>query len=498
VDAQPHKTDIDRQKSLDQFRTKAKRLTIHPAERFLLWVVSAHLAFLPWALGDMAVWSQWVSLGLALAGFALALIPRRYSSELTGADAFRMIMWPRLIRFPLFWIGLALILLNLIQAANPSWTYVEEIQVWWMRKIPYQAWLPTGVDVPWAKWGSWRQLVINLSAWLTVCTIWVGFTRRRSLHLMFLTIAGNGLAVAGFGLIQRLAGNGKMYWFYDSPNSSFFAGFIYKNHAGSYLFLTLAVTCGLAIWYYLRGLRRLEKSDPSSVFGFLTVCVAVAIAVSGARGITLTMIGFLAVCATIFIGHQIFAGNSARRPLIAVALLCLFGICLKPTVHALNFGKVWARIETGLQGKDTSVESRAWARTASIDMLSENWKMGVGAGGFKFLFSTYKFRHLRSDVPESGMVWEHAHCDFLEFPIEYGLAGVILFAAAAGYISMRLIRSAFWRNPLSSCAVLGAVLLAVSAWWDFPLHCPAVLVHWLVLLTAVPMWTELENQAGRS
>lgn len=64
----------------------------------LVWVVSLHVIFLPWALGGMRPWGQWTSLGLGLVGFVVALIPRDYSEEHTGAGTFRLIMWPNAVR----------------------------------------------------------------------------------------------------------------------------------------------------------------------------------------------------------------------------------------------------------------------------------------------------------------------------------------------------------------------------------------------------------------
>ena len=70
---------------MDHFRAKTKRLKIHPLEHAVLWIVSAHLVFLPWAIGAMALWGQFVSLGFAVVGFAFALLPRSYSEEHTGS-----------------------------------------------------------------------------------------------------------------------------------------------------------------------------------------------------------------------------------------------------------------------------------------------------------------------------------------------------------------------------------------------------------------------------
>src|SRR5258708_1212761 len=131
-------------KQLEHFRSDRKRLPLHPLEKAVLWVVALHLCFLPWALGTMHAWSQVTSLGLSAVGLALALIPRVYGGDLgpgfqiggqTSEDrgqnvderrnpstsrppssvlrppssAFRLTMWPRLLHFPIFWIGLALL-----------------------------------------------------------------------------------------------------------------------------------------------------------------------------------------------------------------------------------------------------------------------------------------------------------------------------------------------------------------------------------------------------
>ena len=141
--------------------------------------------------------------------------------------SFRLVMWPRLAKFPICWLGLALLAYVTAQALNPAWAYVQEGKGWWMQSIAHRAWLPPGVQVPFERGGPWRMLIIYASIWLTVCSVWVGFTRRRALQALFILIAANGVVLAVFGIAQRLLGNGKMFGFYDSPNGSFFSSFIY-------------------------------------------------------------------------------------------------------------------------------------------------------------------------------------------------------------------------------------------------------------------------------
>jgi hypothetical protein len=120
----------DLQKPLEHFRAKTKRLQIHPKELLLLWIIGLHVVFLPWAIGGMRPWSQIISLILGIIGLVVALIPRRYTPEQSGVNNFRLVMWPRLIRFPIFWIGLLLLGYVTTQTLNPAWAYFQSDRGW--------------------------------------------------------------------------------------------------------------------------------------------------------------------------------------------------------------------------------------------------------------------------------------------------------------------------------------------------------------------------------
>jgi hypothetical protein len=479
-------------KPLEHFRAKTKRLKVHPLELGALWVVCAHLVFLPWALGGMRLWAQWMSLAFGILAFGISLVPRSYTEEHTGSNRFRLILWPKLLKFPVFWLGLALLGLVLIQALNPAWGYKTDGKVFWMQRIAHKEWLPAGVSAPLEKWNQWRMLMIYSSGWLTVCAMWVAFSRRRTVQAFFMVLAFNGLLLAGLGVAQRLLGNGKIFWFFNSPNSQFFSSFVYKNHAGAYFVLALSITCGLAAWYYLRGLRRMEKSNPSGVFAFFATCIAVSVLTSYARGATLTMLVFLLVCIGVFVIHQLVMPSENRKPIVAIVLILIFGYFLKTGMTALRSHEAWDRLKQGITREDMSLEYRERATRAALEMLSEKWHQGAGAGSFRHLFPIYQHRH--TDLTATPMFWEHAHNDILQFPIELGAVGVALIAIGFAYWIFRLTRSYFWENPLSGSVIFGAVLVLAYSWWDFPFQCPAILITWCALWAAATMWTEFEEQ----
>jgi O-antigen ligase len=493
VDASSPRNFEDLQKPLEQFRAKTRHLKIHPLEQAVLWIVGAQLVFMPWAIGGMRVWSQWIALALAVAGFVVALWPRNYTEEHTGANRFRLIMPPKLLRFPLFWIGLLLLGLVATQALNPAWEYVLQGKTWWMQRIAHIEWLPSGVRVPFARWGPWRMLLIYGAIWLAVCAVWVGLTRRRSVQVLVAVIAANGLALSALGVTQRLLPNGKMFWFWDPQVGSFFASFVYKNHAGAYLFLALSATCGLASWFYLRGLRRLEKSNPSGVFAFFATFIGVSILVSYARGMTLVTLVYLCACVGFFIVHQLVVAKEHRKPVVAIALMLIFGYFLKTGLEALNSHEAWTRLQKGVTDQDHSLTDRAEVTKASAEMLGDTWKLGVGAGSYQFLFTIYQDRYRELQ----GGLWEHAHNDLLELPIELGVPGMLLILAGVGYLALRLMRSYFWENPLSSCVIFGATLLVIYSWWDFPFANPAILLTWCVLCVAATQWATFEEQHAK-
>ncbi|WP_414660855.1 O-antigen ligase family protein [Horticoccus sp. 23ND18S-11] len=481
------------------FRSWKKQSSLHPAERTALLLIGAHLVFLPWALGGMRLWAQLISLSLSVASLAVALVPRTYTEEHTDSSRFRLVMWPRLVAFPVAWLGLAFLGYVAIQGLNPAWVYESDGQEWWTRAVAHTTWLPTGVAAPLAIGGPWRTLLFYMSAWLTVCAVWVAFTRRRTVRLLLLTIATNGLLLAAFGVVQRLLSNGKLFWVIESPNPAFFASFIYKNHGGAYLNLTLAVTCGLAGWYHLRGLRRLQKSNPGVVLAFFALCIAVSVLTSQARGATLVMLVFLAACIGAFVVHPFTSQGAPRKPVIALGLMLIFGCFLKVGFDALDSRAAWDRLKFGLSRQDTSLATRDLATRASADMLRDHAVKGIGAGSFRFLFPAYQATYPALVARnQTRMYWEHAHNDLLQFPIELGLAGVALLGAIGGYWGVRLTRRAFWSNPVSTGILFGALLLLAYAWWDFPFQCPAILITWCALWPAAALWSQCEEQPGRA
>ncbi|MBL9218362.1 MAG: O-antigen ligase family protein [Opitutaceae bacterium] len=482
---------------LEHFRAPKHRLPLHPLERAVLAAVAIHLCFLPWALGTMHVWSQVTSLVLSALGLGIALLPRHYTGDQSGGPAFRLYPWARLVRFPLFWIGLALLAYIAVQGFNPSWVWERNAAQWWLRRVNDIPWLPTSIDTPWERFNLWRQFIIYASAWLTVCTVWIGFTRRRSLQLLLTMLLGNAVLLAVLGFAQRFVASSKFLFFMEWPiGHTAFASFIYRNHAGAYFALMTFIAVSLAIWTFTQGERGGRKSTPAGLLFFCAVFLTTAVFFSLSRGASLTlMIAWLAVAIWFWLSQRRSpASGGTHRGVYAAVVLLFLGV-IGFTMREVDFSSVQSRFDSLAKNYENvhveSVQARLQAYAAASIMLGDSWQRGVGSGGFRYLFPEYIKKH--PDVYAGGrMFWEHAHNDWLQVPIELGAGGTVLVLLGAGWWLLVFYRNRVVWHSLAVPGLIGCAQTLAHAWFDFPFQNPAILCTWLALIAISARWIELD------
>ncbi|MBK8475182.1 MAG: O-antigen ligase family protein [Opitutaceae bacterium] len=484
---------------VESFRTRSHQLELHPQEKWVLGWVTLHLCFLPWALGTMHLWSQCTSLGLALIGFIVAARPRTYETHQTSGTPVSVRPLRRLWRFPLFWAGLLVLLYIAIQGLNPAWRYRSNASYWWLEPVAHLAWLPSGMEVPFATAGPWRALLIHASLWLTACTVWIGFMRRLSFRLLFTFLVVNGVLLSLLGLAQQVTHATGIFWLVPVRTQSFVASFIYRNHAGAYLNLMLALGAGLAWWYYTRGNRRLDKSSPAGVFTFAAIIIGLMVLFTFSRGAILLLLSFVVLAGLSFFWAQFRQPAHERRGAVILGLLLLLAGFVGTGLASLRVEDVWKRFEGMIVDPVASARDRTEAHAAAVEMLAAQPAYGWGAGCFRFGFPFHVYRH--PEIYYSGTdqrkYWEHAHNDLLEYPIELGVVGSLLLAAPLGWLAWALLRRRCWANPLALLSVLGCGFTLVHARMDFVFQNPAILLTWVVLLLAAARWAELDNQPAK-
>ena len=491
---------------LQSFRGDARvSANLHPQEIALLVITGGLLCFMPWALGTMNEWSQFVSLGLAALAFAVAIINRSYTGDLAPRGDFRLVMWPKLIRFPLFWLGLVLLGYILVQALNPAWVYVTDGKYRWLDPVDYVRWLPSGIDSPYADMNAWRVLVIYSAAWLLTCALWVGVTRRATIQWLLTLVAANGALLAIVGILQRVTDAKHVLWVLTKVNTggNFFATLIYKNHAGAYLNLALMLCVALLYWHFARAERRMERASPAPVFAFAAVVIGLGVLLTNSRGATLLLMLFTLIAFTGFIVRCTLYRGEGRSAWTIVVLCGIFALFIGLGSYFLNTGKAIDRITKLMDDgrEDSSVMTRTLARRATLEMASDKIVTGWGAGSFRHYFPVYQVKYPEIyDVPWSQTVkmrWEYAHNDYVQLLAELGLAGAAIIAAMLGCGVRHLARNRVWQRPHLMFILLALVITALHAWIDFQFHNPAILILWCASAALVGRWAELESRNTR-
>ena len=471
---------------------------LHPVESALVAITAVHLCLLPWCLGGMHLWTQLASLALSLVGFTVSLAPRRVRVDTITGTAVQQPL-SRLVRFPLFWLGLPLLAYVAIQGLNPAWTFATDRDSWWLVPVNYVPWLPSGVAGPLERASPWRCLAVYGSLWLLTCSVWAGLFRRQSLRTLFSVLVANAFLLSMVGILEQLTASQKILWFYTPSNDSFVSTFIYRNHAGPFFNMMVALSVGLGWWHLQRERRAVERRGPSILYSFLAAFIGVMVLFSYSRISIIVLLIFTATAAfALTLG--ISSGSETRRDRRAlapgaIALLVFIGVGLA----TLRSDKLWKRFEGAVADPVASIHDRAVVRAAADDMLADRWLLGWGAGSFRYCFPLYAQRYPEIYSLPSGWrkYWEHAHDDLIEFPIELGLAGMLPVLGMLGFVGWRLWRARFWRNAIALSAVLGCALIFAHASVDFVFQNPAVLFTWSFLLLGALRWSELDPPLGR-
>jgi O-antigen ligase len=476
-------------------------LPLHPLEKALIVVVALNVCALPWMLGGMRPWAQLISLGLAVVAFALALVPRRYEGDYVHGDSYRLYPHRKLIRWPIWWIGLVFFGYVLIQALNPAWEFVQLENSWGMKRIEHIEWLPTGMRTPFEMMNPWRQMMIWGAPFLLACALWAGFTRRKSVITLLTAIVINATALAIVGIVARYTEPTKILWLVKGLPAYCFSSFIYKNHAGSFFALSVGLSLSLAIWHQTQAVRHLKRSSPAGFFVVTAFPLLLAVLLTYSRAAIL-ITGVFLLLSTIIGGVRLLGRVTARQAPLVLATFFLGTVTLIGVGSKLvNSERILNRIIslTDAEQTDRSVVARQIAWQAGMDMSEERPNLGWGAGGFRFLFPRYQ-----AEYPEITKIkiwntwhftfWEHAHNDYLQLLIEAGRVGIGLMAAASVFALASFTRHRGWRNT-GAVTLIGACLIVMAhATLDFPLQNPAILTTLFAVAAAALILPGFENR----
>ncbi len=459
-------------------------------EKVLLACLALLLLFLPWALGTMHVWSQFTALGLAAVCFFVALLPRP-SDPVTPALV-------KLVRFPVFYLGLLLMGYITIQGYNPAWRYFELAGYWYMLPInDHITWLPTGTRTAFEQSNPFRYLVILGIPFLTVCAIWCGITRRESVFFLLILLVLNGVVLSLLGFAQILTGADKIFWTIEHSARHTVASFIYRNHAAAYFNLMVGLSGALALYYFHEGRLMLRRSDPSGIFLFFSVVILAVVGLSLSRAGTVMGTITLLSLFCVFLFYTLVQTTTKTNKLIAVFIMTLVVAFGGYLVSQVDYDRLIERFDQISELDDRPWEVRWSATKATAEMFSDNWLYGTGAGSFRWLFPAYQDWESDSAAFGPDRLWQYAHNDLLQFPTELGVVGMSLIFLCLGYFGWQLLARRTVRNPLAFFILFTLAITILHNAVDFNFQNPAILTTWATMLALVTILVRMERVSER-
>jgi len=464
---------------------------VAPRELAVICTGGWTLAFAAWGLSGIRLWSLHILLIGGLVTFVLALVPLPASCNGTDGQHGNVQNLRRLLRFPVFWICLAVLVYLLIQGMNPAWVQLKNEDGWWIEEVDFVYWLPTGVDANYRVMNAFRVLASFSATYLLVCGLWVGLQRRVSHVLLLWIFLLSGVGMAIVAILQKLTGAEAVLWTIQSPNPDFWGTFFYRNEAVAYLVLVIAFSGALYFYHLNRSEYYGVSGGPHLLLFFFIAIACTSIALALSRGGIL--FGGLAVgsfcCAAIC--RWFYASRANRKVALVVVTASLLGGGVYTVLQYIDIEAIKTRFGDIKQTLETVDEdSRMITTKITWEMFQEKPLFGWGAGSWRYVFPLYQKsypdiyyqRYDRKRGWVGRQVYYYAHNDIVQFLCEYGIVGCVcilaIFIYWVGILWFKTSGNALSAFMLQVCIAVALGHAAV----DFILQSPA---YWLALNSAL-------------
>jgi len=264
-----------------------------------------------------------------------------------------------------------------------------------------------------------------------------------------------GFFVSIFGILQHLAGNGKLYWFRTMRFGGLpFGPYVNRNHFAGFAELVIPV----ALVPLVLGKVRRERLFLVGLFALVPI---VALLLSASRGGIISL-GVQLVVLFLLLRVR----KTRRRNVIAGGIVVL---CAVMMVSWIGIQQILNRFSP--QHLEVTVGKRTAMRYDTWRLFLDHPIIVTGLGTFEMVFPPY-------DSLYDGKVVNHAHNDYLEALAETGLVGGVCCAMFLGVILVNSMKGlaepgSSFAAVLNLSGLIGCVGLLVHSLVDFNLHIPA-------------------------
>jgi O-antigen ligase len=270
--------------------------------------------------------------------------------------------------------------------------------------------------------------------------------------------------VAGFGILQHLTFNGKLYWFREMRYGGIpFGPFANRNHFAGFAELVLPMSL---VPLLLGRVRR----DRLVIVGILAVIPLSAILLAASRGGIISLFAELT-----FLFLVVLLRRAGGRHLYVGGLVLLAAFA---TVSWLGVNRILSRFSS-LQSLEVTQSKRASMRHGAWKIFLDHPVLGTGLGTLQQVYPPYETLY-------DGKIVNHAHNDYMEALAETGAIGGLCCAWFLGAVFLGALRRLqdegnSFANTLRLCGWTGCCGLLVHSLVDFNLHIPSNLLLFLLM-----------------
>lgn len=278
--------------------------------------------------------------------------------------------------------------------------------------------------------------------------------------------------VSGFGILQHLTFNGKLYWFREMAYGGIpFGPYVNRNHFAG--FAELAIP--LSLVPLALGKVRRERLVIVSIFAIIPLA---ALFLSASRGGIVSVLSE-AVLLLILLAVR----RSLGRHALAGAAVLVLAFSL---VSWIGVRQILSRFAS-FQNLEVSEGKRASMRSGTWRIFADHPVVGAGFGAFQTVYPPYETQY-------DGKIVNHAHNDYLEALAETGSLGGLCCAWFLGTLFITSLKrihnpSSPFAGVLHLAGLIGCFGFLIHSLVDFNLHIPANAFLFLLMaqLAAVPI-----------
>jgi O-antigen ligase len=464
-----------------------------------------------WWLGAVHVIPQ--LLLLLISGLAMGLAVLAPTQTLES----RIQRVNKLLRFPVFWFGVILFGYIAVQWCNPESMYFEymgyrglttkdlrnytELQLSGMtvgefRNVPSFnpiRWLPTSVYAPFEWRNPLRIIVLYGGVWMLCCAMWIGITRRKSVHIVVSAILVNILIFSLVAILQEWLNIRKILGFVDSPAATFIGTFIYRGHGASFMNCGIVLALGM-YFHYGKVKRAAESSGFILLYLVAALIMSVGVLMSASR-MGIVCCGILWLIFIVFFIYEWLRHRWFSPSRIGTLILTSVFIAVIYTVTNGQFNRSIRRFET-MDRFSYSVDNRWIQNQATMDMIGDRMWTGWGAGSYRWVFPQYQREYRKELGTPSRKRYHHAHNDILQPIAEMGILGCLPILGIIGFWLVRAIRNYRYLDQGVILMIIGGMVILLHAFTDPLFHSEAILGVWSMALIVPVLVTNLMRMKG--